>query len=427
MMLSESQERMLAIRKPAREGEAHAIFAKWGLDAAVIGATTDSGRIVLRHGGQVVCDLRLPPLSDDAPLYDRPHVRPEPCPRFGPDEVPPPRDYGEAVLTLMACPDMASKRWIWEQYDRHVMADTLQDSATGADAAVVRVHGSGKALAMTSDVNPRYVTADPYEGGKQAVAEAWRNLSAVGAEPIAITDNLNFGNPERPEIMGQIVAAIEGMAEACRALDFPVVSGNVSLYNETAGQAIPPTPTVGALGLIGDYRRRADYASLEAGQTLVLVGETHGEFGASLYLREMHGQEDGAPPSVDLPAERRNGDFVRFLIREGHIRVCHDLSDGGLICAAAEMALASSMGVTLHLPSHRLHAALFGEDQGRYLVAASPGVDVLELARSAGVPVSVVGGAGGQALSVQGVFSLPLGRLREAHEGWLPAYMGEPA
>ena len=427
MMLSESQERMLAILKPGREAEAQAVFAKWGLDAATIGMTTDTGRIVLRHQGEVVCDLPLPPLSDDAPLYDRPHVRPEPCPRFGPDEVPPPRDYGEAVLTLMACPDMASKRWIWEQYDRHVMADTLQDSATGADAAVVRVHGTGKALAMTSDVNPRYVTADPYEGGKQAVAEAWRNLTAVGAEPIAITDNLNFGNPERPEIMGQIVAAIEGMAEACRALDFPVVSGNVSLYNETAGQAIPPTPTVGALGLIGDHRRRADYAGLEAGQTLVLIGETHGEFGASLYLREMHGQEDGAPPGVDLPAERRNGDFVRGLIREGHIRVCHDLSDGGLICAAAEMALASSMGVTLHLPSHRLHAALFGEDQGRYLVGAPPGVDVLALARSAGVPVSVVGGAGGQALSVQGVFSLPLGRLREAHEGWLPAYMGEPA
>ncbi|MDP8916107.1 MAG: AIR synthase related protein, partial [Pseudomonadota bacterium] len=397
------------------------------LDAAVIGRTTAAGRIVLRHGGEIVCDLPLPPLSDDAPLYDRPHVRPEPRPRLSPDDVPPPLDYAEAVLTLMASPDMASKRWIWEQYDRHVMADTLEDSATGADAAVVRVHGMRKALAMTSDVNPRYVSADAYEGGKQAVAEAWRNLTAVGADPIAITDNLNFGNPERPEIMGQIVAAIEGMAEACRALDFPVVSGNVSLYNETAGQAIPPTPTVGAVGLLPDYDRRADYARLRPGQTLVLVGETEGELGAGLYLSALHGREEGAPPPVDLAAEKRNGDFVRDLIRSGRLTVCHDLSDGGLIAAAAETALASDTGITLHLPSRRQHALLFGEDQGRYLLGVGAGVDLPALAEAAGVRASVVGTAGGDALAVEGLFSLPLARLRAAHEGWLPSYMGEPA
>src|SRR3712207_1883814 len=243
MMLSESQERMLAILKPGREDEARRIFDKWGLDASVIGRTTTTGRIVLRHGGEVVCDIPLDPLSEDAPLYDRPFTTPEPRRRLHASELPPPADYAEAVLRLMGCPDIASKRWIWEQYDRHVMADTLEDSATGADAAVVRLHCTRKALAMTSDVNPRYVSADPYEGGKQAVAEAWRNLTAVGADPIAITDNLNFGNPERPEIMGQIVRATDGMAEACAALDFPVVSGNVSLYNETNGLAIPPTPT----------------------------------------------------------------------------------------------------------------------------------------------------------------------------------------
>ena len=425
MMLSESQERMLAILKPGREAEAQRIFRKWGLDAAVIGRTTDSGRIVLRHRGEVVCDLPLPPLSDDAPLYDRPHVRPAPRAPLGAHDIPPPADYAEAVRQLMAWPDMASKRWIWEQYDRHVMADTLEDSATGADAAVVRIHGARKAIAVTSDVNPAYVAADPYEGGKQAVAEAWRNLTAVGAEPIAVTDNLNFGNPERPEIMGQLVSAIEGMAEACRALDFPVVSGNVSLYNETAGQAIPPTPTVGALGLIPDYARRAGYAGLQSGQTLVLIGDTAGEFGAGLYLRAMLGREDGAPPTVDLTVERRNGDFVRGLIRSGAITVCHDLSDGGLICAAAEMALASGVGVVLHLPERGLHGLLFGEDQGRYLLGVSPGTDVLAQAQAAGVPASVVGTASGQALAVQGVFALPLGRLREAHEGWLPAYMGE--
>jgi phosphoribosylformylglycinamidine synthase len=327
------------------------------------------------------------------------------------------------LVQLMSCPDMASKRWIWEQYDRHVMADTLEDSSTGADAAIVRVHGSRKALALTSDVNPRYVTADPYEGGKQAVAEAWRNLTAVGADPVAITDNLNFGNPERPEIMGQIVGAIDGMAEACRALDFPVVSGNVSLYNETAGRAIPPTPTVGALGLLPDYARRADYAGLKAGHTLVLVGATEGWLGASLFLRELHGVEDGAPPPVDLAVERRNGDFVRGLIRSGQITVCHDLSDGGLLCAAAEMALASDVGLTLHLPARRLHAWLFGEDQGRYLLGVPAGVDLLALAQAAGVPVSVVGGAGGDSIAVEGVFTLPLSDLRDAHEGWLPAYV----
>ncbi len=248
MMLSESQERMLAVLNPGREGDGRRIFEKWGLDAAVIGQTTDTGAIVLRHHGQVVCELPLGPLTEDAPLYNRPWVATAPANRLTPAEVPPPADYAAAVITLMSSPDMCSKRWLWEQYDRHVMADTIAASDTGADAAIVRVHGSKKALALTSDVTPRYVAADAYEGGKQAVAEAWRNLTAVGALPLAITDNLNFGNPERPEIMGQLVRAIEGMAEACRALDFPVVSGNVSLYNETEGVGIPPTPTVGAVG-----------------------------------------------------------------------------------------------------------------------------------------------------------------------------------
>src|ERR1700744_2419691 len=271
MMLSESQERMLAVLKPGREADGQRIFEKWGLDAALIGRTTDTGRFVLKHKGEVVCDVPLAPLSDDAPLYDRAYTAPALQPRLTAVDAPAPTDYAAAIVKLMSAPDMASKRWLWEQYDRHVMADTLEDSATGADAGIVRVHGTKKALAVTSDVTPRYVQADPYEGGKQAVAEAWRNLTAVGAEPIAITDNLNFGNPERPEIMGQIVRAIEGMPEACRALDFPVVSGNVSLYNETNGSAIPPTPTVGAVGLIADYARRADFASMRPGETLLLV------------------------------------------------------------------------------------------------------------------------------------------------------------
>jgi phosphoribosylformylglycinamidine synthase II len=425
MMLSESQERMLAILKPGREADGERIFAKWGLDAATIGRTTDTGRLILKHKGETVCDVPLAPLFDDAPLYDRPWTATVLQPRLSPADVPAPIDYADAVLKLMSAPDMASKRWLWEQYDRHVMADTLADSSTGADAGIVRVHGTRKALAMTSDVTPRYVQNDPYEGGKQAVAEAWRNLTSVGADPIAITDNLNFGNPERPEIMGQIVRCIEGMAEACRALDFPVVSGNVSLYNETNGVAIPPTPTCGAVGLIADYARRADFASMKSGDALVLVGETRGELGASMYLRELLGREDGAPPPVDLVAERRNGDFVRNLIQSGQVSVVHDLSDGGLIAALAEMALAAGVGAQLlvdqDLPPH---AWLFGEDQARYLVATPAAGALLAAAEASGVPARIVGEAGGEVLARPGLFSLDLQRLRTAHEGWMPGYMG---
>ena len=424
MMLSESQERMLAILKPGREADGERIFAKWGLDAATIGHTTDTGHLVLTHKGETVCDVPLAPLFDDAPLYDREWVAPAPQPRLTAADVPHPGDLKAAILKLMAAPDMASKRWLWEQYDRHVMADTLEDSATGADAGIVRVHGTKKALAMCSDVTPRYVQNDPYEGGKQAVAEAWRNLTAVGAEPIAITDNLNFGNPERPQIMGQIVRAIEGMAEACRALDFPVVSGNVSLYNETNGAAIPPTPAVGGVGLIADYAHRADFSNLKAGDVLVLVGETRGELGASMYLRELVGREDGAPPPVDLALERKTGDVIRGLIASGALGTVHDLSDGGLAAALCEMCLASNVGCDLRLAGEAW-VQLFAEDQARYLVALNDPTPVLQAARAAGVQAVILGEAGGEAIRIERALDLPLSDLRAAHEGWMPAFMGD--
>jgi len=424
MMLSESQERMLAILKPGRERDGHAIFEKWGLDAAVIGVTTDTGHLVLKHKGAVVCDVPLAPLFDDAPLYDRPWTAPAAQPRLTLGDVPESGDLKAAVLKLMSAPDMASKRWLWEQYDRHVMADTLEDSATGADAGIVRVHGTRKALAVTSDVTPRYVQNDPYEGGKQAVAEAWRNLVAVGATPIAITDNLNFGNPERPEIMGQIARAIEGMAEACRELDFPVVSGNVSLYNETNGAAIPPTPTVGGVGLISDYAKRADFGGLKAGDVLVQIGATGREFGASMYLREIGGREDGAPPPVDLALERKTGEVVLKLIQDGVLKTVHDLSDGGLAAAVCEMCLASNVGCDLRLEDTPW-VALFSEDQARYLVALNDPTPVLQACRAAGVPTAILGEAGGEAIRVVGGLDLPLTELRAAHEGWMPAFMGD--
>ncbi|MDV6332747.1 phosphoribosylformylglycinamidine synthase subunit PurL [Asticcacaulis sp. 201] len=429
MMLSESQERMLAILKPGREEDGYRIFKKWGLDAAVIGETNTSGRIVLKHKGEVVCDLPLAPLSDDAPLYDRPWVEPAVEPELTEADVPA-HDLNGALLKIISCPDQASKRWLWEQYDRHVMADTLADSSTGHDAGMVRVHGTRKALAVTSDCTPRYVKANPYEGGKQAVAEAWRNLTAVGAEPIAITDNLNFGSPEKPETMGQIVRAIDGMAEACRVLSFPVVSGNVSLYNETNGISIPPTPTVGAVGLLKDYDQRVGFNRVQPGQVIVLIGETRGEMGSSLYLREVCGVEKGAPPKVDLDAEKNNGTLVRRLIKSGVAKGVHDLSDGGLLSGAVDIVLSSKTGLNLKNPTDLSdHVFGFAEDQARYLVAVDEASAHLVVAQAAEaeVPAAVIGVAGGTDLSYAGL-SLSIEALRQAHEAWFPAYMaGNPA
>ncbi|WP_306016773.1 phosphoribosylformylglycinamidine synthase subunit PurL [Oceanicaulis sp. MMSF_3324] len=430
MMLSESQERMLIIIKPGREHVAERIFRKWDLDVATIGKTAPHGRLVLRHQGEVVCDLPLDPIGENAPKYDRPWFPAEARGSIDPRELHQPEHLGEVLAGLMGSADMASKRWIWRQYDRHVMADTAASSEDPADAAIVRVHGTEKALAITTDCTPRYCFADPFEGGKQAVAEAWRNLTAVGADPIAITDCLNFGNPERPEIMGQFVGCVEGMAEACKALDFPVVSGNVSLYNETDGVAIPPTPAVGAVGLIPDMSQRMGYGGMKENQVLLLVGETRGELGASLYLREIENQEKGASPRVDLAVEKRNGDFVRSAIRAGQVSAVHDLSDGGLACAAADMAMAAGVGIKLaytgNLP---VFAWMFGEDQGRYLIAADANdAEALRAdAKAANVPVEVVGLAGGRFISINGGHAVDLIRLKQAHEGFMPALMdGEP-
>ncbi|MCR6644155.1 MAG: phosphoribosylformylglycinamidine synthase subunit PurL [Terricaulis sp.] len=430
-MLSESQERMLMVLKPGREAEAKAIFDKWGLDAAVIGQTTDSGNLTLRWHGEIVCDIPLGPLADEAPKYERPYVEPlKAIPLTEGETARLNSDYpgfAASLTALLATPDQASKRWIWEQYDRHVQGDTLADS--GADAAVVRLYGSNRALAMTCDVTPRYVEADAYEGGKQAVAEAWRNLTVVGARPLAVTDNLNFGNPQKPEIMGQIVYAIEGMAEACRELAFPVISGNVSLYNETNGQAILPTPAIGGVGLIDRLERRASVDRLQQGDVLVLIGETGGHLGQSVYARDLF-KLGGAAPKIDLALEKKNGDFVRELIGDGLVHAAHDLSDGGLGLAAAEMALSSDIGVSLGYQGDLSDAAfLYSEDQARYLVAIPQAkLGALDSrARAAGVAYLVVGEAGGRALSFLGQSgereSVALDALRQAHEGWLPAYM----
>jgi phosphoribosylformylglycinamidine synthase subunit PurL len=421
IMLSESQERMLMVLKPEREAEARRIFEKWELDFAVIGHVTDTGRITLTKDGVIAADMPVGPLVTQAPLYDRPWIATPPQPELAPEEVPA-HDAMAALARLVACPDLASKRWIWEQYDHLVMGRTVQ--RPGGDAAVVRLPDARKALALATDCTPRYCHADPRRGGAQAVAESWRNLTAVGALPLAVTDNMNFGNPERPEIMGQFAGCIEGIAEACLALDYPVVSGNVSFYNETNGAGIWPTPVIGGVGLIEDAGAAVSLAFKRPGEAILLVGETRGHLGASLYLREVLGREDGAPPPVDLAAERRNGDFVRGQIGLGRVSACHDLSDGGLLAALAEMAMAGGIGATIAAPSAiPAHAFLFGEDQARYLMVTGAPEAVAADAARAGVDVVRLGLTGGDALTVAGAGAISVSELRRLNEAWLPAYM----
>ncbi len=423
IMLSESQERMLMVLQPGKEALAKAVFDKWELDFAVIGALTDSGRMVLKKDGRVVADLPIDPLAQAAPEYDRPWVPTPKKPVLSAADVPE-KPWAEALTALVGGPSGCSRRWVWEQYDHMVMGDTV--GRPGGDAAVVRLHGTAKGLAASSDVTPRYVAADPVEGGRQAVAESWRNLTAVGATPLAITDNMNFGNPERPEIMGQFVGAIEGMGEACRALDYPVVSGNVSLYNETNGQGILPTPTIGGVGLLPEVDKSVGIGFTAPGQALILIGPEGSWLGQSLYLWELFGRAEGAPPPVDLAAERRNGDFVRGLIRAGRVAACHDVSDGGLLVAVAEMAMASGIGVEISAEGPHPHAALFGEDQGRYVlaVAEADAEPILAAARAAEVPARRLGASGGDAVGVSGKGAVKLADLTAAHQGWFPAFMG---
>jgi phosphoribosylformylglycinamidine synthase len=412
------------ILRPGSEADARHIFAKWELDFAVIGRVTETGRLVLRMNGEVAADIPVAPLVSAAPVYERAWQRRDPQPEIDPASLPD-RDPLECLPRLIAAPALASKRWIWEQYDHLVMGNTVM--RPGGDAAVIRVRPGAKALALTTDCTPRYCRADPVRGGAQAVAESWRNLTAVGAEPLALTDNMNFGNPERPEIMGEFVGAIEGIREACLALAYPVVSGNVSLYNETNGRAILPTPVIGGVGLLADARCAVDLALKHDGDALMLIGETSGHLGCSLYLSEIEGSEAGPPPPVDLAAERRNGDFVRSEIRAGRIVACHDLSDGGLLPAIAEMAMAGERGAILDAgpPGLRRNAFLFGEDQARYVLETAVPDTVIEAARAAGVPACIIGTVGGVALTLPDGGAISVDALKATNEAWLPGYMAQ--
>jgi phosphoribosylformylglycinamidine synthase len=391
--------------------------------------------MVLEWNGETVCDIPLGPLADEAPEYDRPHLSLDEYKAWAQvkplTDVPESTDIAADLLKLMASPNLASRRWIWEQYDSQVGADTVQ--RPGGDAAVVRVHGTNKALAITTDCTPRYVYADPYEGGKQAIAEAYRNLCAVGAKPLAVTNCLNFGNPQRPEIMAQFVEALRGMGDACRALDFPIVSGNVSLYNESkatgGGSAILPTPAIGGVGLLEDWEKSVGIAYQE-GENLVLIGHSDSHVGQSLWLDVCHGRRDGAPPPVDLAAEKRAGELIRRLARESVVSAIHDCSDGGAAVAVAEMALAANIGMTMTVVPQipNVGAILFGEDQGRYIVSTCDPDRVRQLANEAQLFAVEIGLTGGDELVFDlvdrgGPQSIRLADLRAAHEGFFPALM----
>ncbi len=432
MMLSESQERMLMVLEPSKEETAKAIFTKWGLDFAIVGKTTDDLRFRILHQGEEVANLPIKELGDEAPEYDRPYIEPGVHSGLTPDQIEDDGNYNEALKTLISSPDLCSRRWVWEQYDTLIQSNSLQ--IPGGDAGVIRLldddgNATGRALAFTSDVTPRYCEADPFEGGKQAVAECYRNLTAVGAQPLATTDNLNFGNPEKPEIMGQFVFAIKGIGEAVGELSMPIVSGNVSLYNETNGEAILPTPTIGAVGLIEDVSTMTKVSGANDGDVVFLIGTEAVHLGQSLYLREVVGEENGPSPTVDLLTERMRGDFVRAAIRSGEISSCHDISDGGLAVALAEMCMANDTGMTLSLEASNPHAALFGEDQSRYILTMPENyADMFAAnAEGSGVFFSRLGTVGGDTLTIGKFVSLSVAEMKMLNEAWFPEFMeGKP-
>ncbi|MGO4621184.1 phosphoribosylformylglycinamidine synthase subunit PurL [Ensifer sp. 2YAB10] len=427
MMLSESQERMLMVLEPAKEEVAKAIFVKWGLDFAIVGKTTDDLRFRILHQGEEVANLPIKELGDEAPEYDRPWTPAKTTAPLATNDIPA-ADVADALVKLVGSANNSSRRWVYEQYDTLIQGNSLQ--LPGGDAGVVRVEGhASKALAFSSDVTPRYVEADPYEGGKQAVAECWRNLTATGSLPLAATDNLNFGNPERPEIMSQLVHAIKGIGEACTALDFPIVSGNVSLYNETNGQAILPTPTIGGVGLINDWSKMVRIRFAAEGETILLAGAPAGlgsHIAQSVYMRDVHGRTDGPAPHVDLAHERKVGDFVRGLIVDGLVTAVHDCSSGGLALAVAEMAMASGIGAAVDaVAGHDPIATFYGEDQGRYVVTVAAGAldAVAARAKAAGVSLPVIGKTGGDAVKLGEAKAVSVADLRAAHEAWFPEFM----
>jgi phosphoribosylformylglycinamidine synthase II len=428
MMLSESQERMVLVAKRGREEELVKVFRRWGLEVASIGEITDTGRAVLEWHGGVVADIPIRPLTEEAPVYRRPVAEPaDLAERWRAPEVPQPEDLRGTLEKLLGTPEFASKAWIWTQYDHTVRTNTVR--GPGGDAAVLLLKGTPAGIAMTSDVSPVYCALDPRRGGMQAVAEAVRNLACAGAEPVGLTDCLNFGNPENPEVSWQFREAIRGMSEACRALGVPVISGNVSFYNETEGQSIYPTPTVGMVGVVPDVASlpESHFRSGDCGDQIILLGRDRSEFGGAAYLRLLYGIEQGRPPEVDLDAELRLSRLLRGLIAKSLVRTAHDLSEGGFLISLAESCLGHGVGATVTVPLEG--ADLFSESQARAIVACAPAmVDrVLAAAEEAGVPAAQLGETGGDELVVRSgseILRAPVAALHEIWSTALPRALG---
>ncbi len=423
LMLSESQERMLMVLKPGSEAAAKAIFDKWQLDFAVIGTVTDTCNLTLKWHGDVVGNIPVPPLVEASPMYERPWQKTPEEDQLDDDATSAPESIMADLVKLMGSADLSSRRWIWEQYDHLIMGETIIEP--GGDASLIHIPDGKKGLAMSVDCTPRYVVADPKMGGMQAVVECWRNITATGAKPLALTNNMNFANPERPEIMGQFVGSIKGMSKAAIALDFPVVSGNVSLYNETKGEGILPTPVIGGIGIIDDIAKAVTIPFKKSGEEILIIGETTGWMGRSIYMRDILGLELGAPPPVDLDEEQKNGEFIRDAIDKGLISASHDISDGGILVGLAEMAISSNIGASIMLHSDQVepHVYLFGEDQGRYIVTTNDSDALLGLAAITHVHISKLGKTGGDSLHISGGETISLAAIRKIYEEWMPDFM----
>ncbi|MDC0073971.1 phosphoribosylformylglycinamidine synthase subunit PurL [Alphaproteobacteria bacterium] len=421
LMLSESQERMLLVIKAGKEIEAKRVFSKWDLPFSIIGNLTDTGRMILKYNNFVEADLPIEPLVSEAPEYDRPWKKTKIKNKTN-LQMPPKNEIEKILFKLIQSPNLCSKKWIWEQYDSMVLSDTI--SGPGGDAAIVRIHNSNKGLAITTDCTPRYVAAHPETGAKQAVAEAWRNLISVGAKPLAITNCLNYGNPEKPEIMGQLVESIFGINEACEALNFPVVSGNVSLYNETNSNSINPTPNIGGVGIIEDLNHIANTCWLD-GENIIVIGKTYGHLHTSLFAEYILNNIDGPPPKVDLDVEVKNGKFIKKLINKNYIKTCHDISDGGLLVAIAEMAVSSGLGAYIKTQDSNFYNWWFGEDQGRYIITCNNlNLDkIVRLSKLEHIELNCIGKVGGDLLNIDQKNTICISELRKQHEAWLPQYM----
>jgi len=430
ILLSESQERMLLVATPENVVAVQAVFAKWDLDAPVIGEVVEGGRARISFQGEVVVDIPVDAVVNLCPAYNRPIAAPAPPPPAPAlDALPLPADLGEAFLKILASPTVADKEWVFRQYDHMVQVNTA--FLPGADAALLRLKGSKRALAMTLDGNALYTRLDPRTGARIAVAEACRNLACVGARPIGVTNCLNFGNPEKPEVMGQFEQAVTGLSEACRTFGIPVTGGNVSFYNDTEGLSIHPTPVLGIVGLMEDIGKAVSPGFKAAGDAVVLVGDSYGEIGGTEYLKTVHGLEAGAPPAIDLEQEKRNQDFLLEAIESGLVRSAHDLSEGGLGVALAESAFAGGrkLGCEVDCDTDlRADALLFGESQSRILVTCRR-KDLGGLMKSAGargVPARAIGRVGGTDIAVKSagreILRVPVGTAFRAWKNGLPDY-----